>query len=54
LSRQRTDFRPDDSVYEYTWFHASKWPQPEYNFGETPDRKPAPPLTAPKPEEIQP
>lgn len=54
LSRHRTEFTPESTAYNYTWFHASKWPQPEYNFGETPDRKPSIPLQAPRPLEAQP
>lgn len=33
---------------DYQWYHDYKWPQPEYNFGEAPDRKPITPLIAPK------
>lgn len=34
---------------DYNWYHASKWPHPEYNLGVTPDRKPPTPLIAPEP-----
>ncbi|MBD3675980.1 MAG: hypothetical protein HUJ26_20920 [Planctomycetaceae bacterium] len=39
---------------DYNWFHASKWPQPEYNLGDTPDRKPMTPLIAPEPKKPHP
>ena len=37
---------------DYQWFHAGKWPQSEYNLGDTPDLKPPTPLIAPKTKEV--